>query len=187
MRYLSVCSGIEAATVAWHPLGWVPVAFAEIEKFPAAVLAHHYPDVPNLGDMTAPDFVSRAKALGPIDVIVGGTPCQSWSVAGKRGGKKDPRGILTFRFLEIVEGIRPKWVVWENVPGILSQDGGKPFTEFLDYLLALGYSINCDVLDAQFFGLAQRRRRAFVVCQRADVLMKQRTLSSSLTLVNLIY
>src|SRR4051794_7588939 len=99
MRYLSVCSGIEAATVAWHPLGWTPAAFAEIDPFASAVLAHHYPNVPNLGDMTK----IEADQHGPIDLLVGGTPCQSFSVAGLRKGLADPRGNLALVFLGLVD------------------------------------------------------------------------------------
>jgi DNA (cytosine-5)-methyltransferase 1 len=159
MRYLSVCSGIEAATAAWHPLGWTPVAFSEIEKFPSAVLAHHYPDVPNWGDMTR--FKEWPDAA--IDVLVGGTPCQSFSVAGLRKGLADPRGNLALTFLALAERYRPRWVVWENVPGVLSSDGGRDFGAFLGGLVELGYGFAYRVLDAQYFGVAQRRRRVFVV------------------------
>jgi DNA (cytosine-5)-methyltransferase 1 len=159
MRYLSVCSGIEAATVAWHPLGWEPVAFAEIERFPSAVLKHHYPTVKNLGDMN-----EHAKwALEAIDLLVGGTPCQSFSVAGLRQGLADPRGGLMLRFLEIARSHRPRWVVWENVPGVLSSNGGRDFGTLLGGLEELGYGWAYRILDAQFFGVAQRRRRVFVV------------------------
>lgn len=117
MKYLSVCSGIEAASVAWGPLGWKPIAFAEIEPFPCAVLARHYPDVPNLGDMTK---IDGAAYRGRVDVLVGGTPCQSFSVAGLRRGLSDERGNLTVSFVELADAISPRFVVWENVPGILS-------------------------------------------------------------------
>ena len=159
MRYLSVCSGIEAATVAWHHLGWTPAAFSEIEPFPSAVLAHHYPSVPNLGDMT--NF--KEWNLGPVDLLVGGTPCQSFSVAGLRKGLHDPRGGLMLTFLEIAQRYRPRWVVWENVPGVLSSNGGRDFGAFLGALGELGYGWAYRVLDAQWFGVAQRRRRVFVV------------------------
>ena len=159
MRYLSVCSGIEAATVAWHSLGWTPVAFSEIESFPAAVLAHHYPKVPNLGDMTKyeewPDE--------PINLLVGGTPCQSFSVAGLRKGLADPRGNLMLTYGAIARRFRPRWLVWENVPGVLSSNGGRDFGIFLGMLAELGYGFAYRVLDAQYFGVAQRRRRVFVV------------------------
>jgi DNA (cytosine-5)-methyltransferase 1 len=160
MRYLSVCSGIEAATVAWHPLGWQPVAFSEIEKFPSEVLKHHYPHVPNLGDMTK---FEEWKNVTNIDVLVGGTPCQSFSVAGLRKGLHDPRGGLMLTFIEIAQRHRPRWIVWENVPGVLSSNGGRDFGSFLAALGELGYGWAYRVLDAQWFGVAQRRRRVFVV------------------------
>ena len=119
MRYLSVCSGIEAATSAWHGLGWKPVAFSEIESFPSAVLKHHYPDVPNLGDMTK----YKEWDIGAIDILVGGTPCQSFSVAGLRKGLEDPRGNLALVYCGILDKFRPKWFIWENVPGVLSSNG----------------------------------------------------------------
>jgi len=159
VRYLSVCSGIEAASVAWEPLGWEPAAFAEVEKFPSAVLAHHWPQVPNLGDMTR----HESWNLGAIDLLVGGTPCQSFSVAGLRKGLHDPRGGLMLTFLEIAQRQRPRWIVWENVPGVLSSDRGRDFGAFLGALGALGYGWAYRVLDAQWFGVAQRRRRVFVV------------------------
>jgi DNA (cytosine-5)-methyltransferase 1 len=154
-----VCSGIEAATVAWHPLGWTPVAFAEVDKFPSAVLAHHYPAVPNHGDMTR--FKEWPDAA--VDVLVGGTPCQSFSVAGLRAGLDDPRGNLMLTYLAIADRYRPKWLVWENVPGVLSSNGGRDFGTFLGGLGELGYGFAYRVLDAQHFGLAQRRQRVFVV------------------------
>lgn len=159
IRYLSVCSGIEAATVAWHPLGWEPAAFSEIEKFPRAVLAHHYPDVPLHGDFTT----IGADEYGPIDLLVGGTPCQSFSIAGLRGGLADDRGNLALEFLRLAQRTRPRWLVWENVPGVLSSDGGRDFGSILGGLVELGYGFAYRVLDAQFFGVAQRRRRVFVV------------------------
>jgi len=159
LRYLSVCSGIEAATVAWHPLGWTPVAFSEIDKFPAAVLAHHYPNVPNWGDMTK--FKDWPDAA--IDLLVGGTPCQSFSVAGLRKGLADPRGNLMLTYLAIADRYRPRWLVWENVPGVLSSGGGRDFGSFLGALGELGYGWVYRSLDAQYFNLAQRRERVFVV------------------------
>jgi site-specific DNA-cytosine methylase len=159
VRYLSVCSGIEAASVAWEPLGWEPAAFAEVEKFPSAVLAHHWPQVPNMGDMTR----HESWNLGAINLLVGGTPCQSFSVAALRKGLHDPRGGLMLTFLEIAQRQRPRWIVWENVPGVLSSDGGRDFGAFLGALGALGYGWAYRVLDAQWFGVAQRRRRVFVV------------------------
>jgi DNA (cytosine-5)-methyltransferase 1 len=159
MRYLSVCSGIEAATTAWHELGWEPVAFSEIEPFPSAVLKHHYPDVPNLGDMTK----FKEWDIGTIDLLVGGTPCQSFSVAGLRKGLEDPRGNLALTYVGILDKFRPKWFIWENVPGVLSSGSGRDFGSFLGALGQIGYGFAYRVLDAQYFGVAQRRRRVFVV------------------------
>ena len=162
MRYGSVCSGIEAATVAWDSLGWTPQWFSEIEPFPSAVLAHHYPNVPNFGDMTK--FKEwKLDDTTAIDVLVGGTPCQSFSVAGLRKGLEDPRGNLMLTYLAIANKYRPKWLVWENVPGVLSSNGGQDFASFLRGLGELGYGFAYRVLDAQYFGVAQRRRRVFVV------------------------
>ena len=164
MRYLSVCSGIEAATVAWHHMGWKPVYFSEIEPFPSAVLAHHYPFVTNLGDMTKFQEWPDAK----VDLLVGGTPCQSFSVAGLRKGLQDPRGNLALTYLAIADKYRPRWLVWENVPGVLSSNGGRDFGAFLGALAELGYGFAYRVLDAQYFGLAQRRARVFVVGHLGD-------------------
>lgn len=164
MRYLSVCSGIEAATEAWHELGWQAEAFSEIEPFPCAVLKHHYPAVPNLGDMTK----FEEWNIGPIDLLVGGTPCQSFSVAGLREGLADPRGNLMLTYLAIARRHRPRWLVWENVPGVLSSNGGEDFACLLRGLAELGYGWSYRVLDAQYFGVAQRRRRVFVVGYLGD-------------------
>ena len=162
MKYGSVCSGIEAASVAWHDLGWEPQWFSEIEQFPSEVLKYRFPHVPNLGDMTTINQNPIADER-PIDLLVGGTPCQSFSVAGLRKGLADPRGNLMLTFLSIADKFRPKWVVWENVPGVLSSNGGKDFGTFLGALGELGYGFAYRVLDAQHFGVAQRRRRVFVV------------------------
>jgi len=166
VNYLSVCSGIEAASVAFHPYGWKPVAFSEIDKAASRVLAHHYPDVPNWGDMTK--FQEWPDAT--VDVLCGGTPCQSFSVAGLRKGLDDPRGNIMLTFGAIAGRYRPKWLVWENVPGVLSSNGGRDFGAFIGMLGELGYGFAYRVLDAQFvrtcrFPLAvpQRRRRVFVV------------------------
>jgi DNA (cytosine-5)-methyltransferase 1 len=160
MKYLSVCSGVEAATVAWHDLGWTPVAFSDIEKFTNEVLAHHYPNVPNMGDMTK---YKEWKLNDSIDLLVGGTPCQSFSVAGLRKGLEDPRGNLMLTYVGILDKFRPQWCVWENVPGVLSSNGGRDFGSFLGALVELGYGFAYRVLDAQYFGVPQRRRRVFVV------------------------
>jgi DNA (cytosine-5)-methyltransferase 1 len=159
MKYISVCSGIEAATCAWEPLGWQAQAFSEIEKFPSAVLEHHYPTVPNLGDMTK---FKEWENYG-ADVLVGGTPCQSFSIAGLRKGLDDPRGNLMLTYLAIANKYRPKWLVWENVTGVLSSNGGRDFGSLLGGLGKLGYGFAYRVLDAQYFRVAQRRRRVFVV------------------------
>lgn len=162
MRFLSVCSGIEAASVAW-PF-WTPVGFSEIEKFPCALLKHRYPSVPNYGNLLNhadwPD-------LQP-DLVVGGTPCQAFSIAGLRAGLADPRGNLTLVFLGLVARQKPEWVVWENVPGVLSDKTGA-FASFIGGLDQLGYGVAWRVLDAQYFGVPQRRRRVFVVGRLGDI------------------
>ena len=167
MKYGSVCSGIEAASVAWHSLGWEAQWYSEIEHFPSEVLKHRFPDVPNLGDMTQltsnPTFNEKS-----IDLLVGGTPCQSFSVAGLRGGLADPRGNLMLTFLALADAKKPKWIVWENVPGVLSSNGGRDFATFLTALGNIGYGFAYRVLDAQHFGVAQRRRRVFVVGYLGD-------------------
>jgi DNA (cytosine-5)-methyltransferase 1 len=164
VNYLSVCSGVEAVSVAWRDLPFKPVAFSEIEPFPCAVLAHHYPAVPNYGDMTK--FKEWPDAT--VDLLVGGTPCQAFSVAGLRKGLADPRGNLTLTFLAIANRYRPEWILWENVPGVLSIDGGRTFGTFLRGLAELGYGFAYRILDAQYFGVAQRRRRVFVVANARD-------------------
>jgi len=165
MRYGSVCSGIEAATAAWHPLGWRPVFFAEIAAFPSAVLAYRYPEVPNLGDFTQ---ITRERIADDIDLLVGGTPCQSFSIAGLRGGLADERGNLALEYLRLADRLRPRWLVWENVPGVLSSNGGRNFGAILGGMVELGYGFAYRVLDAQHFGVPQRRRRVFVVGYLGD-------------------
>jgi DNA (cytosine-5)-methyltransferase 1 len=165
MNYLSVCSGIEAATVAWHHMGWKPVGFSEIEKFPSQVLAHHYPDVTNFGDMTK---YKEWQIDGTVGLLVGGTPCQSFSVAGLRKGLEDPRGNLALTYVGILDKFRPKWCIWENVPGVLSSGNGRDFGAFLGALAELGYGFAYRVLDAKNFGVAQRRKRVFVVGYLGD-------------------
>ena len=196
ITYGSVCSGIEAATQAWHPLGMRAAWFAEIEPFPSAVLAHHYPDVPNHGDMTKLAALVLAGKIPAPDVLVGGTPCQAFSVAGMREGLTDPRGALTIKYVELADAVdyvragqrKPASViVWENVPGVLS-DKGNAFGCFLGALAGEDCelqppgkkwqdagcvygpkrTIAWRVLDAQYFGLAQRRRRVFVVASARD-------------------
>jgi len=180
LRFLSVCSGMEAASVAWEPLGWKAVGFSEIEPFPCAVLSHRYPNIPNYGSLT--EYQSWPLQPGSIDLLVGGTPCQSFSVAGLRKGLADPRGNLALVFLGLADKLRPRWIVWENVPGVLSSDGGRDFGSFLGALEQLGYGWAYRVLDAQYFGVPQRRRRVFVVASlggrdvAASVLLKPESL-----------
>lgn len=194
MIFGSVCSGIEATSVAWVPLGWQCAWVSEIEPFPNAVLQHHYPEVPNHGDFTKINQPGGPRADG-VQLLCGGTPCQSFSVAGLRAGLDDPRGNLALEYLALADRLRPRWLVWENVPGILSStshgaadprppadpmdlgfDGQEMETEeeydseelhafncFLAGLSSIGYGFAYRVLDAQYFGLAQRRRRVFVV------------------------
>lgn len=159
-RYVSIFSGVEAATLAWEPLGWEPVAFSEIESFPCAVLAERWPDVPNLGDITKIDW--KEEIDGAIDLVVGGSPCQSFSVAGKREGLKGASGLM-FEYIRCVQELRPRWFLWENVPGALTSEDGGAFGQLLREMDELGYSLAWRVLDAQFFGVAQRRRRLFLV------------------------
>ncbi|CAP51773.1 hypothetical protein XCCB100_2413 [Xanthomonas campestris pv. campestris] len=196
LLYGSVCSGIEAVSLAWQPLGIEAAWFAEIEPFPSAVLAHHYPHVPNLGDMT---MIARQVHAGTVpapDILVGGTPCQSFSVAGARRGLDDPRGALTLAYVELANAIdqarhqndrSPATLVWENVPGVLS-DRSNAFGNFLGALAGesralqppgekwahAGYvsgprrRIAWRVLDAQYFGVVQRRKRVFLVASGGD-------------------
>lgn len=162
MRYLSLFSGIEAASVAWEPLGWEPMAFAEIDPFPCAVLEERYPGVPNLGDVSGVDWRKFVKRSGKPDVLVGGSPCQSFSIAGSRTGLDGASGLM-WEYVRAVREVRPRWVLWENVPGALSSSHGEDFRCLLEALDALGYGLAWRVLDAQFFGLAQRRERVFLV------------------------
>lgn len=192
MKFGSVCSGIEAASVAWEPLGWKAAWLSEIEPFPCAVLAHHYPDVPNLGDMTTlPERILSGEVEAP-DLFCGGTPCQAFSVAGNRQSLDDARGNLSLTFCEIADAIdtvrtTPAIIFWENVPGVLSTKDNA-FGCFLGQLAGedeplvpsggkwsnAGYvygpkrTIAWRVLDAQYFGVAQRRRRVFVVASARE-------------------
>jgi DNA (cytosine-5)-methyltransferase 1 len=184
MRYLSLCSGIEAATVAWHPMGWEPAAFSEIEAFPRAVLQHHYPHVPLHGDFTT----IKGDEYGSIDLLVGGTPCQSFSIAGKRLGLDDPRGNLSLEYLALAVRLNATWFVWENVPGVFSSAEGDDFAAFISAATGIEYQAPAEgwgnagiaagrsdrygiawrVLDAQYFGVPQRRRRVFVIGYLGD-------------------
>ena len=161
MRYISLFSGIEAATVAWEPLGWEPVVFCEIDKFPSAVLAHRFPYVPNLGDITKVDWEEVTEHYGAVDLIVGGSPCQSFSIAGGRESL-DGESALCFEYWRAVRDVRPTWFLWENVPGVFSTRDNA-FGQFLGKMEELGYGMAWRTLDAQFFGVAQRRRRVFLV------------------------
>jgi len=163
MKYLSVCSGVGTDHVAWEGLGWECVGFSEIEPFASAILAHRYPGVRNYGD-----FTTIPADIGPIDLLVGGTPCQSFSIAGQRAGLDDPRGNLTLEFARLARRVRARWVVWENVPGVLSSDGGRDFASILTAFRECGYSVCYRVLDAQHYGVPQRRRRVFVVGYLGD-------------------
>lgn len=167
MKYVSMFSGIEAATVAWKSLDWQPVAFSEIEPFPCAVLKHHYPTVPNLGDMTKVDWNDYHHTA---DIVVGGSPCQSFSIAGLRKALDDPRGQLMPAYFRACQQIDPEWIVWENVPGVLSADHGRAFGTLLQIVAELWPDGGAAwrVLDAQFHGVAQRRRRVFVVINTRD-------------------
>lgn len=187
MKYATVCSGVEAPSLAWHGLGWNPAWFSEIEDFPSAVLAHHYPTVPNLGDMTKLHEDETYKTQS-IDLLCGGTPCQSFSTAGLRKGLDDERGNLALHFIRILGEKRPAWFVWENVPGVLSSAGGRDFATILGGFTGRNiaiprngwgnagivegipdaYGIAWATLDAQYFGVPQRRRRIFVVGRLGD-------------------
>ena len=178
MKYVSIFSGIEAATVAWHPLGWEPLAFSEIDPFPSTVLQHHYPDIPNLGDITKIDW---SPYVGAADIVVGGSPCQSFSVAGKREGLAGASGLM-FEYIRAVRELRPRWFVWENVPGAFTSERGEAYRQLLSEMDALGYGLAWRVLDAQFFGVAQRRERLFLVgslgtMRCAEVLFERESLS----------
>ncbi|HHZ7689188.1 TPA: phage N-6-adenine-methyltransferase [Morganella morganii] len=198
LTYGSVCSGIEAASVAWEPVGMKPLWFSEIEPFPSAVLAARWPQVDNLGDMTKLAAAVRAGDVPAPDLLVGGTPCQAFSVAGLRGGLSDERGQLTLSYVELADSIdekreqngeQPAIIVWENVPGVLSSKDnafgcflaglageseelkptGEKWTN-VGYVSGSKRTIAWRILDAQYFGVAQRRRRVYVVASaRADI------------------
>lgn len=167
MIYGSVCSGVEAASVAWKELGWKPAWFCEFDKFPSAVLKYRFPSVPNLGDMNK---IHRKEEYNDrtINLLVGGTPCQSFSVAGLRKGLDDARGNLALKFCQILADRKPTWFIWENVPGVLSSNSGRDFAAILSGFRQCGYGFAYRVLDAQYFGVPQRRRRVFVVGHLGD-------------------
>ena len=172
IRYASVCSGVEAASLAWETLGWKPVFFSEIDPFPCEVLRQRFPDVPNVGDMTK---IDGEKYAGTVDLLVGGTPRQGFSVAGKQRGLDDERSGLAMAYVRLLETMRPRWFVWENVPGALSTNGGMDFKRFIEAIDAIGYHVAWRVLDAQYVrvdsfpgAVPQRRRRLFAVGHSGD-------------------
>ena len=187
MRFISVCSGIEAASVAWEPLGFKAVAFSEIDPFCCSLLSQRFPDVPNYGDMTRYEEWPNET---PVDIAIGGTPCQSFSIAGLRGGLQDDRGNLALIYCRILQKYKPRWFVWENVPGCLSSFSDEEacsqeafdtasseseelwqssdFVSMLSAFRECGYCIAGRILDAQYFGVPQRRRRVFIVGYRGD-------------------
>jgi DNA (cytosine-5)-methyltransferase 1 len=164
IRYGSVCSGIEGASMAWSHLNWKPMWFAEIDKHCSSLLAQKYPHVPNFGDM---ETIRRGTAE-PIDLLVGGTPCQSFSVNGLRKGMDDDRGNLARTYARIVEDFEPRWAIWENVPNVLRTNGGKDFGSIVGALVECGYWWAYRILDARHFGLPQRRKRLFLVGHRGN-------------------
>jgi DNA (cytosine-5)-methyltransferase 1 len=163
LEYGSLCTGLAAETVAWHPLGWQPRWFAEVDPFCCEFLAHHYPAVPNRGDIT------KLQDLPKVDLIVGGTPCQSYSIGGLREGLSDPRGQLTLHYLRIVATVQPRWFVWENVPHLLSVHGGRDFGAILGEVENCGYGWAFRILDLRAFGTPQKRRRLWMVGHRGDM------------------
>ena len=161
LRYISLFSGIEAWSCAVRDMPeYEPVAFCEIDPFASAVLKHHYPDVPNLGDITK---VNWSEYRGLADIIVGGSPCQGFSIAGLRKGLQDDRSCLALAYIECIKQVQPKWILWENVPGVLSCNNGQDFRAFIAKLDELGYSLSWTILDSQWFSVPQRRRRVFLV------------------------
>jgi DNA (cytosine-5)-methyltransferase 1 len=167
MRYYSVFSGVEAATLAWEPLGWEPACFCEVDEFPSAVLRERWPDVPNLGDITMVNWKRVVREYGAADLVVGGSPCQSFSIAGNRTGLDGASGLM-WEYVRCVREVRPRWFVWENVPGALSSSHGEDFGCLLRSMDELGYGLAWSVLDAQFAGVPQRRRRVFLVGSLGD-------------------
>ena len=169
MKYISLFSGIEAASVAWRPLGWDPIAFCEFDKTPSKVLAKNFPNIPNLGDVTKVDW---NKYHGTAKIVVGGSPCQAFSIAGARKGLNDLRGQLMLEYLRACAEIDPEWIIWENVPGVLSSNGGRDFATLLNSVSKLwgarGGGGAWRVLDAQYFGVPQRRKRIFFVVNTHD-------------------
>jgi len=184
-KFATVCTGIGSPDLAAQSLGWEHVFMSEVDPHASAVLAHRFPQVPNLGDMTK---IDGAKYRGSIDLICGGTPCQGFSIVGKRGGLDDPRSGLAIKFVELLAEVRPTWFVWENVPGVFSSTNGRDFASFLGCLtgrsisvpsrgwsnsgilegIPSAYSVAWRTLDAQYFGVPQRRRRVFLIGHLGD-------------------
>ena len=166
MKYLSLFSGIEAATVAWKQLGWQCIGVSEIDPFACEVLKQRHPNIPNLGDITKitkEQLHELKKIHTTIDLLVGGSPCQSFSIAGLRKGLDDPRGNLMLEYCRVVEILKPTYFLWENVPGVLSSNEGKDFGTLLQTMAQFGYSLAWRVLDSKNFGVPQRRRRVFLI------------------------
>ena len=188
MKYVSVCSGVEAATLAWEQLGWQPVWFSEIDPFPCEVLKQRWPNVPNMGDMTKIKIKEEngnqiftngngtdVTVSGRVDLLVGGTPCQGFSIAGARKGLEDDRSNLCLAYIHLLKQMQPKWFVWENVPGVFTTNKGDDFKEFIKQVNEIGYSCSWRVLDAQYVrtqqfprAIPQRRRRVFVIGHLGD-------------------
>jgi DNA (cytosine-5)-methyltransferase 1 len=167
MKYLSLFSGIEAATVAWKQLGWECIGVSEIDPFACEVLKYHYPKIPNLGDITKITKETlhdiKQKYTNEPLIVVGGSPCQAFSISGLRKGLEDPRGNLMLEYIRVVATIQPTYFIWENVPGVLSSNNGKDFGTLLQTMAQLGYSLCWRTLDSKNFGVPQRRRRVFLV------------------------
>lgn len=157
MRYACYCSGIGASTVALKPLGFICDSYAEIEPFANAVLRHHYPDTPNNGDLRT------ITDPAPVDLVIAGSPCQPYSVTGKREGMADARGSLALDTLHLAHEAGARWFVWENVPGVISSGGGRDFRTLVEAATRLGYGVAWGILDARYFGLPQSRRRLFLI------------------------
>lgn len=184
MKYISLFSGIEASTVAAKTLNWEAVAFSEIADFPNAVLHYHYPNIPNLGDIKN---INGKKYYEKVDLIVGGSPCQDFSVSGKRAGLFGNNSSLAWEYIRVLSEIRPKWFIWENVPGAMSTNKGNDFGQLLSEMEKLGYGLAWRILDAQYFGVPQRRRRIFLIGYFGDwrppvaVLFESQSLSGNFT------
>lgn len=166
MKFLSLFSGIDSASIAWRDLGYTCVGFSEIEPFACSVLKQRYPRVKNFGNISNisnEDLFNLKSRYGKIDIVIGGSPCQSFSYAGQRLGVKDERGKLMFEYARVIEQVRPTWIVWENVTGVLTSNNGTDFGCLLRILAELGYSLAWRTLNAKFYGIPQQRRRVFLV------------------------